>query len=200
MNILEELKRSYESTYIQTLEPDTLKWVPFYVETINSLTGEILGQIVRSPTSVWEPYCVKYSERAVLLDVPDIGYTNIASKKQALFISVIPERQWKRGVCSRTLSIKSDDEVPRPDFHAPEFIWSLFNREYPLAIPAVAPRDSVAISSKVAIGFAYDSKDQTYLMYCGNRVGFVEDKTFVLYRVYSHLHAYMSKFATCEVE
>jgi len=205
MNILEEIKRSYETTYIRVKETPVSRWVPFYLSSLDSDTGRMNGLILRSREAIWEPHEISYKESLVNLELPNLGYINIDSPAGtiAYFISLIPERQWKKGLQPRTLHINVFGSSYKVDFHTPTLVWNIFNAEYYPSRISIEKKagTSVALTPKVAIGYSASDRETTDLMYCGTQVGFVDSNgVFVLFKVYSHLQAYISKLAICEVE
>lgn len=116
----DDIIRTYSDTFVGWMNEDTGKVAPAYVagsEDRNSLTLNVYnrGNPERRIANINDPLLV--------LSYPDSGAYNV-SKGRAAFISRKPQRQWRRGISQRHLSITGDVAF---DYRV---VRSMFNPRY----------------------------------------------------------------------
>lgn len=94
---MSEMSKRYKDTYLFCRTPNHPKWALYNVEHVDDdhvyLRNDKHGSVVLSSTSAAELNAVW----------PDSGFFNF--EKSILHVARVPDRQWKRGPCSKNLRI-----------------------------------------------------------------------------------------------
>jgi hypothetical protein len=206
MNIYVELQKAYSHTYVRIKKGNEL--LPFFVSTVNPDTGVIEGSILTSKDGKWMPHKVKYDEHTLEFELPILGYHNrkIDGKRGIVYLSRVPERQWRKGLTEKTLHRRSFPDQSS-SFNSPEEIWELFRPQYNIRLEDLQDTDTaIALSPKVAIirngnKSSTSSNSSTLTVNYNNIViGYIDNGIAVLFRPFSHLKLYVSKLLPSEVE
>lgn len=204
MNPLTEFSKSYLGTYVAIKENG--KYLPFHVMDVHGSSKQIEGSVLTDMNSSWTPKTIKFDTSNLLLSLPPMGLINAPEKevKYAILFSLIPERQWKKGLVDKNLYVvrlgenKALTELRRSDIHAPSIMWNLYNPTYnKLSDFNPAVDVSMALSSKFAV---IKQGEDVVVSFNGNLVGYVMGGEIVLLRTFSHLEDLVRKFTYCKVE
>lgn len=180
----EDVSRSYSGTYLGYKHKRKL--IPFYVDQGDVVDDETcMRGTLHKPKHGGELACIKIHDPNLVYKLPD---SRMFFSHGALF-SVIrsPRRQWRRGLCLRTMSVavivseKRTLRRRRITDVSPREIHDLYNPEYN------KKRGTRLLSDRAAIKI---SQGAELLVYLGMHVGIVEDGEPKLFEEFSYLDYY----------
>lgn len=201
MNQLREFVKSYSDTYFQVKHRGNL--YPFFFQETDD-KSKISGLILYSENNTWEPFTIKFDMDNFNLTLPDLGLVNTINekgKKDAYFISQIPERQWKKGLFGNKLNIiniHANKATYGSMINFPKVMWNIYNPKYYKISDFDKNNDlSIALSSRIGLS---NYRDTVVATFDNQKIGYLYDGQIILLKDFWHLEKMVSKYNLCKVE